>query len=135
MSDSPTPQQTKWRIHAINIALIGLAIVALYWRVFLLGETIIDVNTLNNQLPWGDRATGNENYPYNRRDPTDMYLTREYFIVNAYRDGELPLWNPYTMAGHPMYADGVARIFSPFLLVYTFLDLPLGYSVARIMEV
>jgi hypothetical protein len=135
MSDSPTPQQTKWRIHAVNIALIGLAIVALYWRVCFLGETIIDVNTLNNQLPWGDRATANENYPYNRRDPTDMYLTREYFIVNAYRDGELPLWNPYTMAGHPMYADGVARIFSPFLLVYTFLDLPLGYSVARIMEV
>jgi hypothetical protein len=135
MSDSPTQQQTTWRKHATNLALIVLAIVALYWRVFFLGETIIDVNTLNNQLPWGVSATGDENYPYNRRDPTDMYLTREYFIVNAYREGELPLWNPYTMAGHPIYADGVTRIFSPFLLVYTFLDLPLGYSVARIVEV
>jgi hypothetical protein len=134
MADAFNQPQTTWRKHATNIALIVLTIVALYWRVFILGETIIDVNTLNNQLPWGHSATENENYPYNRRDPTDMYLTREYFIVNAYRDGELPLWNPYTMAGHPIYADGVTRIFSPFLLVYTFLDLPLGYSVARLVE-
>lgn len=134
MADALTQPQTTWRKHATNIALIVLAIVALYWRVFILGETIIDVNTLHNQLPWGFSAPENTNYPYNRRDPTDMYLTREYFIVSAYRDGELPLWNPYTMAGHPIYADGVTRIFSPFLLVYTFLDLPLGYSVARIVE-
>jgi hypothetical protein len=126
--------QTTWRKHAANIALIVLTIAALYWRVFFLGETIIDVDTLNNQLPWGYSATENLNHPYNRRDPTDMYLTREYFIAQAYRDGELPLWNPYTMAGHPIYADGVTRIFSPFLLFYTFLDLPLGYSVARIFE-
>jgi len=38
------------------------------------------------------------------------------------------------MAGHPIYADGVTRTMSPFLLFYTFLDLPLGYSVARIAE-
>jgi hypothetical protein len=126
--------QINWRRHAANIALIVLAIVALYWQVFFLGKTIIDVETLNNQLPWGYSATENVNHPYNRRDPTDMYLTREYFIAQSYRDGELPLWNPYTMAGHPIYADGVTRIFSPFLLFYTFLDLPLGYSVARITE-
>jgi hypothetical protein len=126
--------QTAWHRQAANIALIILAIVALYWRVFFLGETIIDVNTLNNQLPWGYGAAETVNHPYNRRDPTDMYLTREYFIVASYKDGELPLWNPYTMAGHPIYADGVTRILSPALLFYTFLDLPLGYTVARLVE-
>jgi hypothetical protein len=134
MADILPQQHTAWRRHAANIALIVLTIVALYWQVFFLGKTIIDVETLNNQLPWGYSATDNLNHPYNRRDPTDMYLTREYFIAQSYRDGELPLWNPYTMAGHPIYADGVTRIFSPFLLFYTFLDLPLGYSVARITE-
>lgn len=134
MVDTPEKQTTTWHRHAANIALIVLAIIALYWQVFFLGKTIIDVETLNNQLPWGYSATDNLNHPYNRRDPTDMYLTREYFIAESYRDGELPLWNPYTMAGHPIYADGVTRIFSPFLVFYTFLDLPLGYSVARITE-
>jgi hypothetical protein len=54
--------------------------------------------------------------------------------VAAYRDGEFPLWNPYTMAGHPIYADGVTRTLSPFLLFYKFFDVPLGYSLARLFE-
>jgi uncharacterized membrane protein YfhO len=119
--------------HIANVGLIILAMIALFWRVFFLGETLIDVATLNNQLPWGDHA-GQSDYPYNRRDLTDMYVTRDYFVVSAYRDGELPLWNPYTMAGHPIYADGVTRTLSPFLLFYKFFDVPLGYSFARITE-
>src|SRR6266496_3105435 len=84
--------------HAINITFIVGAIIVLFWRVVFLGETLIDVNTLNNQLPWGYSA-GQSDYAYNRRDLTDTYVTREYFVVSAYRDGEFPLWNPYTMAG------------------------------------
>src|SRR6185369_3956625 len=119
--------------HALHLCIIIVAVLALFWRVFFLGETLIDVNTLNNQLPWGYHA-GQSNYPYNRRDLTDTYVTRDYFVAAAYRDGEFPLWNPYTMAGHPIYADGVTRTLSPFLLFYKFLDVPLGYSVARITE-
>jgi len=122
------------RTHVLNVVFIVGAIVVLFWRVFLLGNTLIDVSTLNNQLPWGSNAGDRSDYPYDRRDPTDMYVTRDYFVVQAYRDGELPLWNPYTMAGHPIYADGVTRIFSPALLFYTFLDVPLGYSVGRLFE-
>src|SRR5262245_37538053 len=119
--------------HAVNIGFLILSIIAVYWRVFFLGETLIDVNTLNNQLPWGYSA-GQSEYAYNRRDLTDTYVTREYFVASAYREGEFPLWNPYTMAGHPIYADGVTRTLSPFLVFYKFFDVPLGYSLARIME-
>src|SRR6478672_4613354 len=80
--------------HAVNITFITAAIIVLFWRVFFLGETLIDVNTLNNQLPWGYSA-GQSDYSYNRRDLTDTYVTRDYFVVSAYRDGEFPLWNPY----------------------------------------
>src|SRR5262245_15292462 len=125
------PQTTK--THIVNLLIILAAIILLFWRVFFLGETLIYVNTLNDQLPWG-YAAGVSNYPYNRRDLTDTYVTREYFVASAYRDGEFPLWNPYTMAGHPIYADGVTRTLSPFLLFYKFFDVPLGYSLARITE-
>ncbi|HUK88818.1 MAG TPA: hypothetical protein VLZ81_00350, partial [Blastocatellia bacterium] len=120
--------------HFLSFAILVLAALAMFWRVFFLGQTLIDVATLNNQLPWGYYAGRASDYPYDRRDPTDMYLTRDYFVVQAYRDRELPLWNPYTMAGHPIYADGVTKILSPSLLFYAFLDLPLGYSVARVAE-
>jgi hypothetical protein len=127
------PASTGFTTHAANVAFIVLAVVIMFWRVILAGETLIDVAALDNQLPWGYSAAHSD-YPYNRTDLTDTYLTREYFVVQAYRDGERPLWNPYTMAGHPIYADGVTHTMSPFLLFYTFLDLPLGYSVARISE-
>lgn len=133
-SEIEATERAPWPRHAVNIAIILLAVFAMFWRVFIFGETFIDVETLNNQLPWGYYSGETPDYPYNRRDPTDTYVTREYFIAGAYRDGELPLWNPYTMAGHPIYADGVTRIFSPFLLFYTFLDVPTGYAVARIAE-
>src|SRR5207247_3691679 len=119
--------------HAAHVSIVLLAIIALFWRVFFLGETLIDVNTLNNQLPWGYHS-GQSDYPYNRRDLTDTYVTRDYFVAAAYRDGEFPLWNPYTMAGHPIYADGVTRTLSPFLLLYKFFVFPLGYSLARLLE-
>src|ERR1041384_2872515 len=88
----------NWRDHAANVALLVFVLVALYWRVFFFGETVIDAHTLNKQLPWGYGAPEDLKHPYNRRAPTDMYLTREYFIVASYKDGELPLWNPYTFA-------------------------------------
>jgi hypothetical protein len=119
--------------HVACVGFVLIAIALLFWRVLVLGETLVDVNTLNNQLPWGYNAPASD-YPYNRRDLTDTYVTRDYFVVSAYRDGEVPLWNPYTMAGHPIYADGVTRTLSPFLLFYKFLDVPLGYSVARVAE-
>lgn len=132
-NDPSARNDRSFKKHVAYITFIVVAIVALFWRVFFLGETLIDVNTLNNQLPWGYNAASS-NYPYNRRDLTDTYVTRDYFVVSAYRDGEFPLWNPYTMAGHPIYADGVTRTLSPFLLFYKFLDVPLGYSIARITE-
>ena len=133
-ADVSAARASRIRQHVAHVAFLVLVIAALFWRVLILGETFADVRTLDNQLPWGYYAGETSDYPYNRRDLTDTYITRDYFVVQAYKDGELPLWNPYTMAGHPIYADGVTRTFSPSLLFYTFLDVPLGYSVARVFE-
>lgn len=133
-ADTARSRGSLARQHAAHIGFLLLVISALFWRVLILGETFVDLRTLDNQLPWGYYAGESSDYPYNRRDLTDTYITRDYFVVAAYKDGEMPLWNPYTMAGHPIYADGVTRTLSPFLLFYTFLDVPLGYSVARIFE-
>ena len=138
VSDEPvsvtTSRASQIRQHAAHVGFLVLVIAALFWRVLILGETFVDLRTLDNQLPWGYYAGESSDYPYNRRDLTDTYITRDYFVARAYKDGEIPLWNPFTMAGHPIYADGVTRTFSPFLLFYTFLDVPLGYSVARVFE-
>lgn len=121
--------------HLIAIAALLLIIVALFWRVFIFGESLVDLAAHENQLPWGAAAQDFPDYPYNRRDLTDTYITRDYFVVDSYRNGELPLWNPLIFTGHPMYADGVTKLFSPTNLFYYFgCNIPLGYSLSRLLE-
>jgi hypothetical protein len=122
------------KVHLIAILTFLLIILALFWRVFFLGETLIDLATHSNQLPWGASISTYDNYPYSRRDLTDTYVTRDYFIVDSYSNGELPLWNPYILGGHPIYADGVTKIFNPTHLLYLYFNIPLGYTLARLLE-
>lgn len=118
------------------LVLLGLLLLttALFWRVLFLGETFIDLAAHSRQLPWGDKIEGYEDYPFNHRDLTDTYVTRDYFLVESYRRGEMPLWNPYNLSGHPIYADGVTRPYAPTNLFYLWFDVPLGYSLARLVE-
>src|SRR5687768_9313162 len=95
--DVTTSRASQIRQHAAHVGFLVLVIAALFWRVLILGETFVDVRTLDNQLPWGYYAGESSDYPYNRRDLTDTYITRDYFVVQTYKDGEIPLWNPYTM--------------------------------------
>ena len=43
--------------------------------------------------------------------------------------GELPLWDPFSFCGHPLYATGQASTFYPFNLIFILLPLPLAYTV------
>ncbi|KAF0248409.1 MAG: hypothetical protein FD167_2186, partial [bacterium] len=125
----------KWKSHFIAVAGLLFLIVALFWRVFFCGETLVDLATHQNQLPWGATTSTFDGYSsYDRRDLTNTYVTRDYFVVNSYRNKELPLWNPYIFSGHPMYADGVTKLFNPFNLIYYWFDIPLGYSFIRLTE-
>src|SRR5438128_256524 len=108
--------------HLVAVAALLLLIVVLFWRVLFFGETIVDLAAHSNQLPWGAAVTKYPDYPYSRRDLTDTYITRDYFVVESYRKGELPLWNPYIFSGHPIYADGVTKLFAPTLLLYRWFD-------------
>jgi hypothetical protein len=122
------------KTHTIAIAALLLIIVALFWRVFFLGETLVDLATHQNQLPWGATESRYDGYSRERSDLTNTYITRDYFVVESYRNKELPLWNPFILSGHPIYADGVTKLFNPTNLIYFFFDIPQGYSFVRLTE-
>ncbi len=43
--------------------------------------------------------------------------------------GEMPLWNPYSFCGHPIYTTGQTSTFYPFNLILVLAPLPYGYVV------
>jgi hypothetical protein len=74
-------------------ALYGLALlveVALFhWRVLFLR---------NFTFPWDFRG---------------VHVPLATFIASSFRRGELPLWDPYTYCGYPIYANIQAALFHP----------------------
>ena len=78
--------------YAIAAIVFLLALMALFWRLW----TPID----------GARRTFGW-------DAQWEYWGDLQFQLDAYSDGDLPLWNPYDRAGYPFHTDPQAGIFYP----------------------
>lgn len=57
-------------------------------------------------------------------DFTHHFLPFSLYQQQALRTGQLPLWNPYTYAGHPFLADTQAAVFYPISNLLLLLTLP-----------
>ena len=44
------------------------------------------------------------------------------FLADAFRHGEIPLWNPYHFGGHPTAADPQSLLFTPTMSLFALLD-------------
>src|SRR5690242_17468235 len=60
-------------------------------------------------------------------DNPSMFFFYNYFAGHCWRQGSIPLWNPYVMLGHPFLAEGQAALFHP--LSWLFIVLPTGAAI------
>jgi hypothetical protein len=99
----------KWtRADWLNLLLFGGLIALFFWR-------ILTPNLADRQ-----------SFP-----PGDFYAQFWAFTtldVRSLSQGILPLWNPYTFAGAPFWADVQAAVFYPFSLLTLILSAPWGFS-------
>jgi hypothetical protein len=65
-------------------------------------------------------------------DFTDHFLPFSLFQHGELLAVRLPVWNPYTYAGHPFLADIQAAVFYPVSNLVLLLTLPLGSAAARL---
>ncbi|MCG3147277.1 MAG: hypothetical protein PCFJNLEI_00716 [Verrucomicrobiae bacterium] len=65
-------------------------------------------------------------------------LTIDYpwgvFWQQSVRAGELPLWNPHILGGHPHQAESMPAVFSPFKLFYLFTTAERAFSLGIVLE-
>ncbi|MFM9007309.1 MAG: hypothetical protein ACKORE_01875, partial [Bacteroidota bacterium] len=79
------------RMHDRFLFLLMLLFAALaYWQV----------STFSYCLKW---------------DTMDQYYPWRHFVVESFRSGILPLWNPYEQFGYPIHADPQSGCWYPFL--------------------
>lgn len=60
-----------------------------------------------------DHILGSKYIPF---DSKDQYYPFVFFVSQSYRQGEIPLWNPYIYSGTPSFADPLYMTFYPGLI-------------------
>ena len=114
------------------LLLLILLPLLLFAPVALGGKTLVPADTLLLYEPYRtaflDRQEG---FPQNHL-LGDLMLENyawKHLLVQALRTHELPLWDPYTFAGHPFLANGQHSGLYPLSLVFYVLPLWRAYGV------
>jgi O-antigen/teichoic acid export membrane protein len=114
------------------ITLLLLLPLLLFAPVALGHRTLLPVDALFLFEPY--RAAGDAlgvTFPHNHL-VTDLILENyawKRFLLEAIRDRQLPLWDPYIFAGHPFLANGQHSALYPLSLVFYVLPLWRAYGV------
>lgn len=74
-------------------------------------------------------------YVFTRRDVARYYYPLRKLAADTFRQGELPLWNPYLFCGTPLHAPIQNSIFYPLSLIYYLMDFAKGLSLFIILHI
>jgi len=105
------------------LIVLGLFLLplALLWQQTLGGKTLLPADVLYGFQPWKSAAAEfGVSYPQNHL-VADLVLENyawKRFILQSLKQGEIPLWNPYTFAGEPFLANGQHSALYPFSLIF-----------------
>jgi len=66
-------------------------------------------------LPFAPAVLGLRSLSF--RDTDRIYAPLRTLVVEALRDGRLPLWNPYEGTGKPLFAEGIHSVLHPLSLL------------------
>jgi membrane protein YfhO len=107
--------------HLVAVALFAAVTLWFFFPV-VRGDTFSDVAGHQQQLaPWEKGAPLERSFPVLHFDQAETFYPWQVFMNRALRDGELPLWNPYSFGGTPFFANGQSDVLYPprVVLAYT----------------
>ena len=117
----------KWSLTQFTLLLSIVLTIWLSPSIFG-GKALMPLDILPTIAPFASTST----QPTHNALLGDMMLENlawKFLQRDALLHGELPLWNPYSFCGHPLYATGQASTFYPFNLILVLIPLPYGYVV------
>jgi len=115
-----------WQDLAV-VALYAVAAMVFYWPALFGGQTLLPLDNLWTMAPWYGPANA---VPHNLL-VSDMLLQNypwKIILDQALHHHELPLWNPYEMAGLPYLATGQTGVLYPFVVLFLVLGPLVAYG-------
>ncbi|MDA8189877.1 MAG: YfhO family protein [Dehalococcoidales bacterium] len=110
-------------------AAFAAILLALFWRVVLLGEVLAPTDwVFLNDPVWRGVAPAGFTFPSNI--VLSDVVTQSYpwltFAQENLRQGVMPLWNPFVLGGVPFLANQQSAILYPLTALLYFLPMPVG---------
>ena len=121
------------------ILAITLVVAVFFWQFFLKGLIPIPADfTVGAYYPWLDYKWGYEvGVPVKNpitSDVVSLIFPMQTLGVDMLKKGEVPLWNPYILAGTPLLANLQSAPFSPTNLLYFVFDNISAWSFQIILQ-
>jgi hypothetical protein len=138
MSKSPTSTAGTRTLRLIIGGILIAAAAGLFlraWLPVLMGDRVlIGVDVLSACcLPWKAEHPMQAQNPL-LGDPVLEVLPWQQAAADAFRQGRLPLWDPFALSGKPLLGGGLAGVFSPFNLLAVPFPAATGLSLGMLAK-
>ncbi|MFZ5932585.1 MAG: YfhO family protein [Patescibacteria group bacterium] len=118
---------------------IVLIVAVFFWKFFVKGLIPIPADiVVGAYFPWLDYKWGYEvRVPVKNpvtSDVVSFFYPMQITAIEMLKKGEIPLWNPYILAGTPLLANFQSAPFSPTNIFYFIFDKVSAWSLQIIMQ-
>src|SRR5512142_2484884 len=122
--------------HRAAAGLMALLVLAYLWPVLVGGRTLTSTALLAIGAPWqaGAPASLFRYVNYELGDVPLSYYPWEVLARHLLHAGTFPAWNPYALAGTPLFSNLELAWLSPFSLPLWILPLNYGLGVAAALK-
>ena len=124
------------RKSALWLGLLAAVLAGFFHESLFRGHSLVPTDLLHNlMLPFGaDVARVRVQNHYAMDALTTDYPLGKLWRQSVLRDGELPLWNPYILGGHPNLADSMPAVLSPFKALYLCLTPERAFTLGIVLQ-
>lgn len=120
----------SWLWRALLVAVIA----AFFHECLFQGHSLVPTDLLHNlMLPYAASVKQVHVQNHYAMDPLTTDYPLGLFWQQSVRRGELPLWNPYILGGHPNLADSMQAVLGPFKLLYLALPAERAFTLGIVL--
>jgi hypothetical protein len=115
----------RWPLAVLLLILIPILPL---WRAIFLGQAIGPFDQIHQFAPWlGPKPT----QPWNvlQADGVLQFYVWRDLVFHAWSQGQLPFWNPYSLAGTPLIANSQSAAFYPPHVLFGVFHVPTGIGI------
>jgi len=111
----------RHRRSLVALAIFAVLATVLLHRALLPDYTLLPLDLIQSIAPWDHLDLGPLKNPL-ISDPFYSFYPRRQFLTEAIGNGQLPLWDPYTLSGTPVFANpNFQPLYPPNLIAAVFL--------------